>query len=62
MSHCFPTNVWYAAAWDTEVRQALLPRMICGKHVMMYRRATGEVTALEDACWHRLVPLSKGAP
>ncbi|QOZ36679.1 aromatic ring-hydroxylating dioxygenase subunit alpha [Bradyrhizobium sp. CCBAU 53421] len=60
MSHCFPTNVWYAAAWDAEVKQALLPRTICGKHVVMYRRANGEVAALEDACWHRLVPLSKG--
>ncbi|MGY3581147.1 phenylpropionate dioxygenase-like ring-hydroxylating dioxygenase large terminal subunit [Bradyrhizobium sp. USDA 4504] len=60
MSHCFPTNVWYAAAWDAEVRQALLPRTICGKHVVMYRRANGDVAALEDACWHRLVPLSKG--
>ncbi|MGY2843087.1 phenylpropionate dioxygenase-like ring-hydroxylating dioxygenase large terminal subunit [Bradyrhizobium sp. USDA 4509] len=60
MSHCFPTNVWYAAAWDAEVRQALLPRTICGKHVVMYRRANGDVAALEDACWHRLVPFSKG--
>lgn len=50
----------YAAAWDAEVKQALLPRTICGRHAVMYRRADGEVAALEDACWHRLVPLSKG--
>ncbi|WP_342724106.1 aromatic ring-hydroxylating dioxygenase subunit alpha [Bradyrhizobium sp. B097] len=60
MTHCFPTNAWYAAAWDAEVKQALLPRTICGKHVVIYRRTNGEVAALEDACWHRLVPLSKG--
>ena len=26
----------------------------------MYRQSSGRVCALEDACWHRLVPLSKG--
>ena len=38
----------------------LFPRTICGKHVVMYRQSDGRVCALEDACWHRLVPLSKG--
>jgi phenylpropionate dioxygenase-like ring-hydroxylating dioxygenase large terminal subunit len=56
----FPMNAWYAAAWDAELKQALLPRTICGKHVVMYRRRDGALAALEDACWHRLVPLSKG--
>src|SRR6185436_13871469 len=56
----FPMNAWYAAGWDAEVKHALLPRTICGKHVVMYRKADGQVAALEDACWHRLVPLSKG--
>src|SRR5258708_15493183 len=56
----FPMNAWYAAAWEADVKPGLLPRTICGKHVVMYRKADGSVTALEDACWHRLVPLSKG--
>src|SRR5262245_61896567 len=56
----FPMNAWYAAAWDAEIKHALWPRTICGKHVVMYRKADGSVAALEDACWHRLVPLSKG--
>lgn len=60
MAASFPMNAWYAAAWDAEVKQALLPRTICGKHVVMYRKADGSIAALEDACWHRLVPLSKG--
>jgi len=38
MAASFPMNAWYAAAWDAEVKQALLPRMICGKHVVMYRK------------------------
>src|SRR3569832_550365 len=60
MTNPFPMNAWYAAAWDADVKAALLPRTICGKHIVMYRKADGSVAALEDACWHRLVPLSKG--
>jgi vanillate O-demethylase monooxygenase subunit len=60
MPSTFPLNAWYAAAWDVDVKHALFPRTICGKHVVMYRQSNGQVCALEDACWHRLVPLSKG--
>ena len=28
--------------------------------MVLYRRTDGQVTALEDACWHRLLPLSMG--
>jgi phenylpropionate dioxygenase-like ring-hydroxylating dioxygenase large terminal subunit len=56
----FPLNAWYAAAWDVDIKRALFPRTVCDKHVVMYRRENGQVVALEDACWHRLVPLSKG--
>jgi phenylpropionate dioxygenase-like ring-hydroxylating dioxygenase large terminal subunit len=56
----FPKNAWYAAAWDTEVRRALLPRTICNKKLVLYRTGGGEAVALENACWHRLVPLSLG--
>jgi vanillate O-demethylase monooxygenase subunit len=53
-------NAWYAAAWDTEVKRVLLPRKICGKPVVMYRKQDGTPVALADACWHRLLPLSMG--
>jgi phenylpropionate dioxygenase-like ring-hydroxylating dioxygenase large terminal subunit len=56
----FPMNAWYAAAWDVDIGRKLFPRTICGKHVVMYRKADGTAAALEDACWHRLLPLSKG--
>ena len=42
----FPLNAWYAAAWDVDLKQALFPRTICGKHVVMYRQSNGQVTAL----------------
>lgn len=56
----FPMNAWYAAAYDVELRRELLPRTICGKKLVLYRRSDDSITALEDACWHRLLPLSKG--
>ena len=56
----FPLNAWYAAAWDAEVKRALLPRTIGNKKVVLYRTTAGQAVALEDACWHRLVPLSMG--
>ena len=49
----FPLNAWYAAAWDVDLKHALFPRTICGKHVVLYRQSNGQVCALEDACWHR---------
>ena len=39
----FPMNAWYAAGWDAEIKHALLPRTICGKHVVMFRKGDGEV-------------------
>jgi len=56
----FPLNAWYVAAYDVEVKAALLARTICNEKMVLFRRKDGSVAALEDACWHRLLPLSKG--
>ena len=56
----FPLNAWYAAAWDAEVKRELLARTICNKKIVLYRTQDDRAVALEDACWHRLVPLSMG--
>ncbi len=56
----FPLNAWYAAAWDHEVKRELLPRTICNQKIVFWRRSDGSVAAVEDACWHRLLPLSMG--
>jgi len=60
MNQSFPMNAWYAVAWDVEVKNELLPRTVCNKKLVLYRKKDGEVVVLEDACWHRLLPLSKG--
>ncbi len=56
----FPLNAWYAAAYDVELGRKLLPRTICNQKLVMFRKLDGTVAALEDACWHRLMPLSMG--
>ncbi len=56
----FPLNAWYAAAYDVEVGRALLARTVCNQKLVLFRKQDGTVAALEDACWHRLLPLSLG--
>jgi len=56
----FPLNAWYAAAYDVEVKRALMPRTVCSQKMVLYRAQDGRAVALDDACWHRLVPLSLG--
>lgn len=56
----WPVNAWYVAARDVEVGRTLMPRTIAGKELVLFRRTDGKVAILDDACWHRLVPLSKG--
>ena len=45
----FPINAWYAAAWDVEVKRNLMPRTICNKPVVLYRKQDGTAVALADA-------------
>ena len=59
MAH-FPLNAWYACAYDVEVKRELLARTVCNQKLVLFRRTDGSAVALEDACWHRLLPLSKG--
>ena len=60
LQRSFPMNAWYAAAWDVEVKRELLPRTIADVPVVLYRKENGTAVALADACWHRLLPLSRG--
>ena len=56
----YPLNAWYAAAYDVEIKRSLLARTVCNQALVLYRKLDGSVAALEDACWHRLLPLSMG--
>ena len=39
----FPLNAWYAAAYDVEVVNKLLPRTIAKQKVVMFRKTDGRV-------------------
>jgi phenylpropionate dioxygenase-like ring-hydroxylating dioxygenase large terminal subunit len=56
----YPFNCWYVAALSDEVGQGLLARRLLDKPVLLYRRASGEIAAMEDRCIHRAYPLSEG--
>jgi vanillate O-demethylase monooxygenase subunit len=56
----FVRNAWYPAAWSRDIAAALTPRRILGEQVVLYRTSAGAIAALEDACPHRLMPLSMG--
>jgi nitrite reductase/ring-hydroxylating ferredoxin subunit len=50
---------WYMAAWDHEIKQAPFARTICRQPIVFYRQTSGALSAFEDRCPHRLLPLSK---
>ena len=54
-----PLNAWYVAAWDHEVTaKAPLARTVADRPLALWRTTDGAAVALDDACWHRLAPLS----
>jgi vanillate O-demethylase monooxygenase subunit len=60
MSPNYPFKCWYVAATSEEVGQGLLARRLLGKPVVLYRRESGDIVAMEDRCIHRAYPLSAG--
>lgn len=56
----FVKNAWYVAGWSRDFGDALVPLEITGEALVIFRRSDGGLTALEDRCPHRLLPLSKG--
>lgn len=53
-------NAWYAAALTSEVDRSPKGFRILGEDIVIYRTLDGAAAALEDACPHRKLPLSKG--
>jgi vanillate O-demethylase monooxygenase subunit len=56
----YPRNCWYVAATSDELAEGPLGRRLLDTPVVLYRRASGEVVAMEDRCVHRPHPLSTG--
>ncbi|RXH03255.1 aromatic ring-hydroxylating dioxygenase subunit alpha [Bradyrhizobium zhanjiangense] len=55
-----PRNTWYPLTWSRNVTRTLSRHRILGMDLVVYRSEAGGVVALDDACPHRLAPLSMG--
>lgn len=57
-------NCWYVIAWEHEVPPAdskeLFTRTVLGEPILLLRKESRGIVALEDRCCHRLAPLSAG--
>jgi vanillate monooxygenase len=53
-------DVWYAVAWDHEIKYAPFGRTVCGEPIVLYRQTNGALSAFEDCCPHRPLSLSQG--
>lgn len=56
----FIRNSWNVIAWSDEVSRNLLGRTVLGTPVVLYRKTSGEVTAIDGVCPHRFAPLAMG--
>jgi vanillate O-demethylase monooxygenase subunit len=54
----YPKKCWYVAASCDELTDSPLGRRLLGEDVVLWRGASGRVTALENRCAHRAFPLS----
>ncbi len=53
-------NVWYVAGFAHELAAPFVARSFLEQDVVIMRGGDGKVVAMEDACPHRFLPLSKG--
>ncbi len=59
-SEGFLRECWYVAGRSEDFGRELSARVILGDEIVFFRSETGEPIALEDACPHRKLPLSRG--
>lgn len=56
----FVRNTWYVAGRSEDFDKSLRPLKLLDEPIVFFRRSDNSVAALEDACPHRKLPLSKG--
>ena len=56
----FIRDCWYVAGWSEDFTHTLTPLRILDEPIVVFRTEAGVPAALEDACPHRKLPLSKG--
>lgn len=58
MTTNYPKKCWYVAATCDEITQSPLGRRLLGRDVVLWRGASGTISAFENRCAHRAFPLS----
>lgn len=53
-------NTWYPLTWARNVGRHLSAHRVVERKLVVYRTTAGTVVAMDDACPHRLMPLSMG--
>lgn len=56
----FIRDLWYVAAWASEVSDRLFSRTLLGEPVLIYREQDGTAVAIGNRCAHRFAPLDLG--
>ena len=56
----YVTNAWYPVVWADRVGRELTRHVVLEEPIVIYRLEDGSIAALQDACPHRLAPLSLG--
>lgn len=56
----FPMNRWWVAGFSWELQDTPLARTLLGHPMVLFRTPDGRVSALEDRCAHKELPLSLG--
>ncbi len=60
MTRTYPLNAWYAVSWEKDLGQSPVARTVCDLPIVLYRKSDNTPVALQNACLHRLLPLSLG--
>src|SRR6476659_871877 len=61
LSGTYLRNAWYVAAWSDDLAEGqLLGRTILKEPIVLFRKADGNVAALQDRCPHRFAPVHMG--
>ena len=53
-------DAWYVASWSHEIKDRLIRITIMGENIVLFRSRDGIISALEDRCPHKSLPLSRG--
>ena len=56
----YVTEAWYPVVWADRIGRELTRHFVLEQPIVLYRRQNGDVVALQDACPHKLAPLSLG--